>query len=52
MVEARFWSRCPYAMEICATHPPDFVVTPGHAARCWVYDPAVQSAAAAGTTGS
>ena len=35
----RFRARCPHAMEICATRPPDFETSPGHAARCWLYDP-------------
>jgi peptide/nickel transport system ATP-binding protein len=34
----RFRGRCPSAMEICATHPPDFEVKPGHTARCWLHD--------------
>jgi len=33
-----FRARCPHAMEICATHPPDFEVRPGHTARCWLHD--------------
>ena len=33
----RFRSRCPFAMEICATHPSDMQVAPGHLARCWLY---------------
>ena len=37
----RFRARCPYAMEICATHPPDFEVSAGHTARCWLRDPEV-----------
>jgi peptide/nickel transport system ATP-binding protein len=36
----RFRGRCPHAMEICATHPPDFEVKPGHTARCWLHDQA------------
>jgi peptide/nickel transport system ATP-binding protein len=35
----RFRPRCPFAMEICATHPPDFATEPGHTAKCWLYDP-------------
>jgi peptide/nickel transport system ATP-binding protein len=35
----RFRARCPHAMEICATHPPDFETSPGHTARCWLYEP-------------
>ncbi len=37
----RFRARCPFAMEICTTHPPDFEVSGGHMARCWLRDPAV-----------
>jgi peptide/nickel transport system ATP-binding protein len=37
----RFRPRCPFAMEICATRPPDFATEPGHEARCWLYDPAL-----------
>jgi peptide/nickel transport system ATP-binding protein len=33
----RFRSRCPFAMEICASHPSDMQVAPGHLARCWLY---------------
>jgi peptide/nickel transport system ATP-binding protein len=48
----RFRARCPFAMEICAQHPPDFETGPGHLARCWLHagnaaGPA--GAAAAGT---
>jgi peptide/nickel transport system ATP-binding protein len=42
----RFRGRCPHAMEICATHPPDFEVKAGHTARCWLHD----RAGAAGRT--
>jgi peptide/nickel transport system ATP-binding protein len=35
----RFRPRCPFAMEICKTRPPDFATEPGHEARCWLYDP-------------
>ena len=34
----RFRARCPHAMEVCATHPPDFEVQTGHTARCWLHD--------------
>jgi peptide/nickel transport system ATP-binding protein len=37
----RFRARCPYAMEICTTKPPDLEVRPGQIARCWLHDPAV-----------
>jgi peptide/nickel transport system ATP-binding protein len=33
----RFRSRCPFAMDICARHPSDMQVAPGHLARCWLY---------------
>jgi peptide/nickel transport system ATP-binding protein len=32
----RFRSRCPFAMDVCATHPPDLPAGPGHLARCWL----------------
>jgi peptide/nickel transport system ATP-binding protein len=35
----RFRARCPFAMDICATHPADLEVAPGHTARCWLYRP-------------
>jgi peptide/nickel transport system ATP-binding protein len=35
----RFRVRCPHAMPVCATHPPDVVTAPGHRARCWLYAP-------------
>jgi peptide/nickel transport system ATP-binding protein len=41
----RFRLRCPHAMDICTTRPPDFAISPGHAARCWLYDPALVKAA-------
>jgi len=34
----RFRGRCPHAMEICATRPPDVMVGAGHQARCWLHD--------------
>jgi peptide/nickel transport system ATP-binding protein len=36
----RFRGRCPRAMDICTTHPPDFAVSAEHTARCWLHDPA------------
>ncbi len=34
----RFHPRCPHAMEICkVTAPPTVVVSPGHAAACWLH---------------
>jgi peptide/nickel transport system ATP-binding protein len=47
----RFRARCPHAMEVCRTRPPDLQVTSGHLARCWLYDtssPDATSAAGAG----
>jgi peptide/nickel transport system ATP-binding protein len=35
----RFRGRCPFAMDICAEHPPDLAVAPGHLALCWLLDP-------------
>jgi peptide/nickel transport system ATP-binding protein len=34
----RFRGRCPHAMDICATRPPDVKVRPGHQALCWLHD--------------
>jgi oligopeptide/dipeptide ABC transporter ATP-binding protein len=34
----RFLGRCPHAMDICATRPPDVTVGPGHSALCWLHD--------------
>jgi peptide/nickel transport system ATP-binding protein len=42
----RFRSRCPFAMDICATHPPDLATAPGHLARCWLLSDDVTSAGA------
>jgi peptide/nickel transport system ATP-binding protein len=36
----RFRARCPHAMEICRTRPPDAAVGPSHRALCWLHDPA------------
>ncbi len=36
----RFRARCPHAMEICRTRPPDVTVGPGHDALCWLHDKA------------
>jgi peptide/nickel transport system ATP-binding protein len=33
----RFRARCPHAMEVCQTRPPDLQVASGHLARCWLY---------------
>jgi peptide/nickel transport system ATP-binding protein len=47
----RFRARCPHAMEVCRTRPPDLQVTSGHLARCWLYgasSPDTTSAAGAG----
>ena len=35
----RFRARCPRAMPVCETHPPDVVTAPGHRALCWLYGP-------------
>lgn len=35
----RFRPRCPFAMDVCTTRPPDFVTESGHVARCWLYGP-------------
>ena len=33
----RFRARCPRAMPVCETHPPDMLTAPGHRALCWLY---------------
>jgi peptide/nickel transport system ATP-binding protein len=33
----RFRARCPHAMEVCRTRPPDLQVASSHLARCWLY---------------
>jgi peptide/nickel transport system ATP-binding protein len=36
----RFQTRCPFAMDVCATRPPDRPAgAAGHHARCWLPDP-------------
>jgi peptide/nickel transport system ATP-binding protein len=35
----RFRRRCPYAMEVCATHPAEQDLGDGHLVRCWLHDP-------------
>jgi peptide/nickel transport system ATP-binding protein len=35
----QFRARCPRAMPVCATHPPDVMTAPGHRALCWLYAP-------------
>jgi peptide/nickel transport system ATP-binding protein len=42
----RFRSRCPHAMPVCQTSPPDAPAGPGHRALCWLHDPATRSGAA------
>ena len=42
----RFRSRCPHAMPVCQTSPPDAPAGPGHRALCWLYDPATRAGAA------
>ncbi len=36
MPGCRFAPRCPHAMPVCATPPPDFAVSAGHGAACWL----------------
>ncbi|HZP50237.1 ABC transporter ATP-binding protein [Actinocrinis sp.] len=51
----RFRSRCPFAMEVCATRPPDLPAVKGavngsaagHVARCWLLDESAAAAPAA-----
>jgi peptide/nickel transport system ATP-binding protein len=33
----RFRSRCPHAMAVCATAPPQAETGPEHQARCWLH---------------
>jgi peptide/nickel transport system ATP-binding protein len=42
----RFRSRCPHAMPVCQTSPPDAPAGPGHRALCWLHDPATGAGAA------
>ena len=35
----RFRTRCPHAMPVCETSPPDVPAAPGHRALCWLYAP-------------
>jgi peptide/nickel transport system ATP-binding protein len=42
----RFRRRCPYAMEVCATHPVEQDLGGGHLVRCWLHDPAARDRAA------
>jgi peptide/nickel transport system ATP-binding protein len=42
----RFRARCPHAMPVCQTSPPDAAAGPGHRALCWLYDPAAHAGAA------
>jgi peptide/nickel transport system ATP-binding protein len=44
----RFRPRCPFAMDICVTHPQDLAAAPGHLARCWLYGEAAGSVSSAG----
>jgi peptide/nickel transport system ATP-binding protein len=45
----RFRFRCPHAMPVCETRPPDLETGAGHRARCWLHDPAhAQTGAVAG----
>ena len=51
----RFRGRCPFAMEVCATRPPDLPAAKGavngsaagHVARCWLLDESAAAAPAA-----
>jgi peptide/nickel transport system ATP-binding protein len=47
----RFRSRCPFAMDICATHPPDLPVAAGHLARCWLLSGEAEPAGAGAERG-
>ena len=40
----QFRGRCPQAMEICSTRPPDALVGTGHRALCWLHDAPVAKA--------
>ena len=34
-----FWPRCPHAFQRCREeYPPEFIIEPGHMARCWRHD--------------
>jgi peptide/nickel transport system ATP-binding protein len=37
----RFYARCPHAMEICKTDPPEFPTDTGYV-RCFLYDPTLK----------
>jgi peptide/nickel transport system ATP-binding protein len=51
-VGCRFRSRCPFAMDICATHPHDESAGPGHLARCWLLADTAPAGAGAGAEGT
>lgn len=38
----RFYPRCPHAMDICKSDPPEFATATGYV-RCWLYDPTLKS---------
>jgi peptide/nickel transport system ATP-binding protein len=40
----RFYARCPHAMEICKTDPPEFPTETGYV-RCFLYDPTLKRTA-------
>lgn len=40
----RFYARCPHAMEICKTDPPEFQTETGYV-RCFLYDPTLKRTA-------
>lgn len=55
----RFLARCPHAMEICGTHPPEIEAASGQLVRCWlrsdrpevIAEQSARKAAAAGADG-
>jgi len=44
----RFRARCPHAMPVCETRPPEVVTAPGHRALCWLHTPGGGSGPGAG----
>jgi peptide/nickel transport system ATP-binding protein len=41
----RFRTRCPHAMDICASRPPEIEIGSAQVARCWLHDPTATAAA-------
>jgi peptide/nickel transport system ATP-binding protein len=39
----RFRNRCPFAMDICTTRPPDLEASQDHTAKCWLLDEATMA---------